>query len=66
MSDYDDNPFSLQAHGFWNFSSQVKIRYLRQLLVKFSQQLNDYNENGLVLKLVDDFIVIRCFIDCKK
>jgi len=31
------------AHGFLKISLQVKIRYLRQPLVKFLQQLNDYN-----------------------
>jgi len=31
-------------------------RYLRQPFVKLSQQLNDYTENDLVLKLVDDFL----------
>ena len=34
----------------------MKIRYLRQPLVKFLQQLNDYSENDLVFKLVDDFL----------
>jgi len=39
------------------FSSQVKIRYLRQPPVKFLQQLNDYSsENDFVLKLVDNFL----------
>jgi len=41
---------------FWKFSLQVKVRYLRQPPVKFLQQLNDYSENILVLKLVDDFL----------
>ena len=41
---------------FWNFSSQVNIRYLR-LIFKFLQQLNDYSENNLVLKLFDYFLV---------
>jgi len=44
---------------FWKFSSQVKIRYLRQPPVKFLQQLNDYAKNDLVLKLVDDFVACR-------
>jgi len=46
----------VNAWIFYNFSSQVKIRYLRQPLVKFLQQLNDYSENDLVFKLVDDFL----------
>jgi len=37
----------------------VKKRYLRQPLVKFLQQLNDYSENDLILKFVDDFLVSR-------
>ena len=41
---------------FWKFSLQVKIRYLRQPLVKFLQQLNDCNENDLVWNLLDDFL----------
>ena len=41
---------------FWNISLQVKLRDLRQPLVKFLQQLNDYSWNDLVLKLVDDFL----------
>jgi len=44
---------------FQRFSSQVKIRYLRQVLVKFLQQLNDYSENDFVLNLVDDFLASR-------
>ena len=44
---------------FWKFSSQVKIRYLRQPPVKFLQQLKDYSENDLVLKIVDDLLAIR-------
>jgi len=42
----------VSAWIFSKFSSQVKIRYLRQLPVKFLQQLNDYSENDLFLKLV--------------
>ena len=34
-------------------------RYLRQISVKFLQQLNDCSENDLVLKLVDDFLAGR-------
>ena len=34
----------------------MKIRYFRQPSVKFLQQLNDYSENDLVLKSVDDFL----------
>jgi len=60
MSDFDDSIFLPQNLGkhmdFLYFSSQVKIRYLRQPFFKFSQQLNDYSENDLVLKLVDDFL----------
>jgi len=37
----------------------VKIRCLRQPPVKFLQQLNDYSENDLVLKLVGDFLASR-------
>ena len=37
----------------------MKIRYLRQPLVKFLQHLNDYSENDLILNLVDDFLVSR-------
>jgi len=37
----------------------MKIRYLRQPCVKFLQQLNDYRENDLVLKLVHDFLAGR-------
>jgi len=64
MSYFDDYQFSLPQNWgkhmiFWKFSSQVKIRDLRQPPVKFSQQLNDYNENDLVLKLVEDFLASR-------
>ena len=41
---------------FWNFSSQLKIRYLRQSLVEFLQQLNECSKNELILKLTDDFL----------
>ena len=34
----------------------MKIRYLRQPLVKLLQQLNEYSKTDLVLKLVDDFL----------
>ena len=34
----------------------MKIRYLKQPPVKFLQQLNDYSENDLALKSVDDFL----------
>jgi len=44
---------------FLYFSSQVKIRYLRQPLVRFVQQLNKCSENDLVLKLFDDFLAIH-------
>ena len=44
---------------FWKFSLKVKLRYLRQPLVKFLQQLNEYSKNGLVLKLIDDFLASR-------
>ena len=37
-------------------SSLLKKGYLRQPFVKSLQQLNDYRENDLVLKLVDDFL----------
>jgi len=37
----------------------VQIRYLRQPLVKFFQGLNEYSENDLVLKIVDDFLRSR-------
>jgi len=62
MSDFDDSPFSLPQN--WGnpmdllnffFTSEDK-RYLRQTLFKFLQQLNDYNENALVLKSVDDVL----------
>ena len=33
--------------------------YLRQPPVKFLQQLNDYSENDIVSKLVDDFLASR-------
>jgi len=32
------------------------MRYLRQPPAKFLQQLNDYNENDVVSKLVDYFL----------
>ena len=51
----------VSAGIFWNFSSQVKKRYLRKLFVKFLQQLSDYSQNGLVLKLVDDFLA-SCYV----
>jgi len=62
ISDFDDYPFSLPQNwwkriDFWNFSSQVKMRYLRQPYFKFLQQLNDYSKNHLAWKLVDDFLV---------
>jgi len=44
---------------FLKFFSQVKIRYLRQPLLKFLQQLNDYSEFDLVFKLAVDFLVSR-------
>jgi len=61
MSDFDDYPFSLPRNwvSAWilkNFSSLLKKGYLRQPFVKFLQQLNDYSENDLVLKLVDYFL----------
>jgi len=61
MNDFDDYPFSLpkiriSTWIFRNFSSQVKIRYWRQPLVKFLQQLNEYSKNELVLNLIDDFL----------
>jgi len=60
MSDFDDYPkIGVSAWIFWKFSSQVKIRYLRQPPVKFLQQLHDFNENDLVLNLVDDFLACR-------
>ena len=40
------------------FTSEEKILE-RQPLVKFLQHLNDYSENDLVLKLVDDFLASR-------
>jgi len=43
---------------FWKFSSQVKIRSLRQPAVKFLQQLNDYSKHDIVLKLVDAFLLV--------
>jgi len=46
----------VSAWIFKNFSLLLKKRYLRQPYVKFLQQLNDYIENGLVLKFVDDFL----------
>ena len=49
----------VSAYIFENFSSLLKKRYFRQLFVKFLQQLNDYRENDLVLKLVDDFLASR-------
>jgi len=63
MSDFDDYPFSSPKIGvstwiYWNFSSQVKIRYLRWPFVKFLQQLNDYSENDLVLKLIMIFLLV--------
>jgi len=42
----------VSAWIFWNFPSQVKIRYLRQ-------HLRFHSENDLILKLVDDFLVSR-------
>ena len=48
----------VSAWIFWNFSSQLKIRYLRQLCFKFLQ-LNDFIGNDLVLKLVDNFLASR-------
>jgi len=61
MSDFDDYPFSLPQNWvsaliFWKFSSQVKIKYLRQPPVKFLPQLNEYSDNDFVLNLVDDFL----------
>jgi len=44
---------------FKNFSSLLKKGYLTQPFVKFSEQLNDYSENDLVSKLVDDFLASR-------
>jgi len=44
---------------FKKFSSLLKKGYLRQPFVKFLQQLNDYGENDLVLKLVDNFLASR-------
>ena len=35
------------------------MRYLRQPPVKLLEQLHDFNENDLVLKLVDDFLPCR-------
>ena len=49
----------VSAWIFWNFFSLVKKGYLRQPFIKFSQQSNDYSENDLVLKLVDDFLATR-------
>jgi len=49
----------VSAWIFWKFSSQVKMRYLRQPHVNFLQQLNDYTENYFILKLVDDFLASR-------
>ena len=34
----------------------MKKRYFRKHFIKFLQQLNDYSENDLALKLVDDFL----------
>jgi len=56
MGDFETQNL-VSAWIFWKFSSQVK-RYLRQPLVKFLQQFNDYSENDLVLKLVDDFLLV--------
>ena len=61
MSDFDDYPFSFPKIGvsaliLKHFSSLLKKGYLRQAFVKFLQQLNDYSENDLILKLVDDFL----------
>jgi len=49
----------VSAWIFNKFSSLLKKKYLRQLSVKFLQQLNDYSENNFVLKLVDDFLASR-------
>ena len=49
----------VSAWIFTNFSLLLKKGYLRQPFVKFAQQLNDYSENYLVLKLVDDFLASR-------
>ena len=46
----------VSAWIFKDFSLLLKKGYLRQSFVKFLQQLNDYSENDLVLKLVDDFL----------
>jgi len=37
----------------------MKKGYFRKPPVKFLQQLNDYSENDLVLKLIDDFLASR-------
>ena len=50
----------VSAWIFWKFSLQVKIRYLRQPLVKCLQQLYEYSKNELVLKLIDEFLA-RCY-----
>jgi len=46
----------VSAWIFKDFSLLLKKGYLRQSFVKFLQQLNDYSENDLVLKFVDDFL----------
>jgi len=50
----------LSAWIFWKCSAQVKTRYLRQPLVQFLPQLNDYSENdlaSLIFLLVVAYIV---------
>jgi len=41
---------------FLKFSFTSEEGYLRQRFIKFLQQLNNYSEDGVVLKLVDDFL----------
>ena len=44
--------------GFLNIFSKVMTIHLRQLLVNFLKQLNDYSENGYVSKFFDDFLLV--------
>jgi len=64
MSDFDDYPFSLPQNwgkrmDFLKFFFTNEERVVETNFCQVLQQLNDYSENDLVLKLVDDFLASR-------
>jgi len=49
----------VNAQIFRKLFLQVKKRYVKQPLVKFLQQVNEYSENDFVSKLLDNFLASR-------